>query len=54
MQDKTEQEGVWTEELLKQRRRRAGIMAVALLGFVALFFLVTLVKLGANVANRGI
>jgi hypothetical protein len=54
MQDKTEQEGVWTEELLKQRRRRAAIMAVALLGFVALFFLVTLVKLGANVANRGI
>lgn len=43
---------IWTEELLKQRRKRAAIMAVALLVFVGLFFWVTLVKLGANVANR--
>ncbi len=43
---------IWTEDLLKQRRKRAAIMAVALLVFVGLFFWVTLVKLGANVANR--
>ena len=43
---------IWTDELLKQRRKRAAIMAIALLGFVALFFWVTLVKLGGNVANR--
>ena len=43
---------VWTEELLRERRKRASIMAVALLAFIALFFWVTLVKLGANVANR--
>jgi phosphoribosyl-dephospho-CoA transferase len=50
---KTEQEEVvWTEELLQQRRKRAAIMAVALLAFIALFFWVTLVKLGANIANR--
>jgi phosphoribosyl-dephospho-CoA transferase len=50
---KTEQEDVvWTEELLQQRRKRAAIMAVALLAFIALFFWVTLVKLGANIANR--
>ena len=43
---------VWTEELLRERRKRASIMAVALLAFIALFFWVTLVKLGANIANR--
>ena len=43
---------IWTDELLKQRRKRAAIMAVALLVFVGLFFWVTLVKLGGNVANR--
>ena len=47
-----EQEVVWTEELLRERRKRAGIMAVALLAFIALFFWVTLVKLGANIGNR--
>ena len=41
-----------TEELLRERRKRATIMAIALLAFIALFFWVTLVKLGANVANR--
>jgi len=43
---------VWTEELLRERRKRASIMAVAVLAFIALFFWVTLVKLGANIANR--
>jgi cell division septal protein FtsQ len=43
---------VWTPELLQQRRKRAAIMAVALLAFVGLFFWVTLVKLGVNVTNR--
>jgi len=43
---------VWTEELLRQRRKRAAIMAAALLAFVGLFFWVTLVKLGINVTNR--
>lgn len=54
MSDETDnqQDVVWTEELLKQRRKRAAIMAVALLGFIALFFWVTLVKLGANIGNR--
>ena len=50
--DKQDIEPIWTEELLKQRRKRAAIMAVALLVFVGLFFWVTLVKLGANVAAR--
>ncbi len=45
---------VWTPELLKQRRRRALIMALALAGLVGMFFLVTLVRLGENVANRAL
>ena len=44
----------WTPALLKQRRRRALIMALALLGLVGRFFLVTLVRLGENVANRAL
>ena len=44
----------WTPELLKQRRRRALIMALALAGLVGIFFLVTLVRLGENVANRAL
>ena len=52
--DKQGIEPIWTEELLKQRRKRAAIMAVALLLFVGLFFWVTLVKLGANVAARSL
>jgi len=47
-----QEDTVWTEELLGQRRKRAAIMAVALLAFIALFFWVTLIKLGANIANR--
>ena len=49
---KQEEETVWTEELLRERRKRAAIMAIALLAFIALFFWVTQIKLGANVANR--
>ena len=44
----------WTPALLKKRRRRALIMALALLGLVGMFFLVTLVRLGENVANRAL
>lgn len=44
----------WTPELLKKRRRRALIMALALLGLVGMFFLVTLVRLGENVADRAL
>ena len=44
----------WTPELLKKRRRRALIMALALIGLVGMFFLVTLVRLGENVANRAL
>ena len=44
----------WTPELLKKRRRRSLIMALALLGLVGMFFLVTLVRLGENVANRAL
>ena len=43
----------WTAELLARRRRRAVMMALALAALVALFFLVTLVRLGGNVAARG-
>ncbi len=42
----------WTPELLKRRRRRAAIMAVLLAAMVGMFFCVTLVRLGANVAAR--
>ena len=51
--NQTEANG-WTPELLKKRRRRALIMALALLGLVGMFFLVTLVRLGENVANRAL
>ena len=43
-----------TPELLKRRRRRALIMALALAGMVGMFFLVTVVRLGENVANRAL
>ena len=47
-------ENGWTPELLKRRRRRALIMALALAGMVGMFFLVTVVRLGDNVANRAL
>ena len=31
-----------------------GVLALLLAGFIALFFIVTIVKLGGNVANRPI
>ncbi|MDC3401558.1 hypothetical protein OA101_00680 [Alphaproteobacteria bacterium] len=42
----------WTPELLKQRRRRAAIMGLALGAMVLVFFLVTVVRLMENVASR--
>ncbi|MGC6512761.1 MAG: hypothetical protein ACON4J_08335 [Parvibaculales bacterium] len=42
----------WDEELLAKRRRRAKVTGFLLGAFVVLFFLITLVRLGANVVNR--
>ena len=44
----------WTDELLASRRRRAAVMGWVLAGFVVLFFLVTVVKLGSNIMNRAL
>ena len=44
----------WTPDLLKQRRRRALVMALALAALVSMFFLVTIVRLGENVVNRAL
>lgn len=44
----------WTEEQIKRRRQRNLAIAWALAGFIVLFFVVTIVKLGGNVANRPI
>ena len=44
----------WTEEQIKRWRQRNLAIAWALAGFIALFFIVTIVKLGGNVANRPI
>ena len=41
-----------TEEQKKRRRARSLAIAWALGGLVVLFFVVTIVRLGANVANR--
>ena len=43
---------VFTEQELKIRRSRAVAMAWVLAALVALFFAVTIVKLGPNVLNR--
>mgnify|MGYP000176849208 FL=1 len=43
----------WTPTLLKQRRRRAAIMGIALAIMVTMFFLVTVVRLSANIAGSG-
>jgi hypothetical protein len=40
------------EALRRRRRRRSLAIAWVLGGLVALFFVMTLVRLGANVANR--
>ena len=44
----------WTEEQLKKRRQRNLAIAWTLAGLIALFFVVMIVKLGGNVANRPI
>ena len=41
-------------EDMARRRKRAIVMAVVLLALVALFFVTTIVRLGGNVAMRGI
>ncbi|MBX3505140.1 MAG: hypothetical protein KF895_06635 [Parvibaculum sp.] len=43
---------VWTEEQIRKRRQRNLAIAWTLAGFILLFFVVTIVKLGGNVANR--
>lgn len=42
----------WTDEQLKRRRQRNIALALVLGGLVALFFIVTVAKLGGNVAKR--
>lgn len=41
-----------TDEQLRRRKRRSIAIAVSLAALVALFYAVTLAKLGANVLNR--
>ena len=43
---------VWTEEQIRKRRPRNAAIAWTLVAFIVLFFVVTIVKLGGNVANR--
>jgi hypothetical protein len=42
----------WTEEQLKRRRQRNLALALVLGALVVLFFVVTVAKLGGNVAER--
>jgi hypothetical protein len=42
----------WSAEQLKRRRQRNIALALVLGGLVLLFFVVTITKLGGNVANR--
>jgi hypothetical protein len=42
----------WTDEQIKRRRQRSVALAWVLGGLVLLFFLVTVAKLGGNVAKR--
>lgn len=44
----------WTPELYARRKARAKAMAWVLVAMIALFFLVTVVKLGGNIAERSI
>jgi hypothetical protein len=41
-----------SEEAKRQRRRRSVAIALGLLGLVALFYVLTIVKLGGNVLDR--
>jgi hypothetical protein len=42
----------WTEEQLKRRRQRSLAIAWVLGALVTLFFVITIAKLGGNVAKR--
>lgn len=42
----------WTDEQLKRRRQRNVALALVLGALVTLFFVITIAKLGGNVANR--
>lgn len=42
----------WTPELLARRRARAKALAWTLAALIVLFFIVTIVRLGGNVADR--
>lgn len=44
----------WTDEDLKRRRRKSIAIALILAGMVVLFYVITLVRLGGNVADRAI
>ncbi len=42
----------WSDEDIKRRRRRSIAIALILVGMVVLFYVITLVRLGGNVADR--
>jgi hypothetical protein len=42
----------FSPEDLARRRRRSIVMAIVLVGMVVLFFVSTLVQLGASITNR--
>ncbi|MBE8190812.1 MAG: hypothetical protein HAW65_04560 [Alphaproteobacteria bacterium] len=44
----------WTQALLKSRRRKATLLAIVLGAVVLMFYLVTVVKLGANIMQRAL
>lgn len=52
MSDNQEFPQKWSEEQLKRRRQRNLALAWVLGGVVLLFFVITITKLGGNVANR--
>tara|TARA_B100000900_G_scaffold344819_1_gene309007 strand:- start:76 stop:264 length:189 start_codon:yes stop_codon:yes gene_type:complete len=52
MREEFEDTPEWNDELLTRRRKRAAVMGWVLAGFVVLFFLVTVVKLGSNIVQR--
>jgi accessory gene regulator protein AgrB len=43
---------VFSPEDMKRRKKRALIMALGLVALIILFFITTLVKLGAGIADR--
>lgn len=44
----------WTDEDHRRRRRKSIAIALILVGMVVLFYIVTIVRLGGNVADRAI